>query len=131
MKASELTFLVVDDFATMRRIIVSLLRQNGYMKTLEAEDGVHALRLLGRQEVGFIVSDWNMPNMSGLELLRAVRAQESLHGTPFLMVTAEAKKDNIVEAARAGADGYIVKPFSADTLRDKLLNIFAKRGIEP
>ncbi len=130
MLAKELTFLVVDDFSTMRRIVVSLLRECGYAKTAEAEDGVQAMRLVENGDIGFIISDWNMPNMTGLELLSTIRAHPQKRQTPVLLITAEAKKENIVQAVHAGADGYIVKPFSAVTLHEKLTKIFAKYGIE-
>ena len=123
----SLTILVVDDFSTMRRIIVSLLRESGFGKTLEAEDGQQALQLLHRHDISAVISDWNMPHMNGLELLQAVRAEANLQHMPFLMVTAEATKENIVLAAKAGADGYIVKPFTADTLKEKLDKVLARR----
>lgn len=130
MHAKEITFLVVDDFSTMRRIVVSLLRECGYAKVSEAEDGLQAMRFVENCDIGFIISDWNMPNMNGLELLSAVRANPAKKHIPVLLITAEAKKENIVQAVHAGADGYIVKPFSAATLHEKLTKIFAKYGIE-
>ena len=130
MIARDLTFLVVDDFSTMRRIVVGLLKQLGYEKIIEAEDGRQGLRVLEAGGIDFVVSDWNMPNMTGLELLQAVRANERLRALPFLLVTAEARKENILDAAKANADGYIVKPFTADTLHNKLLTIFHRRGIQ-
>jgi len=117
-------FLVVDDFSTMRRIIRNLLKELGFTVVQEAEDGVQALSMLRANEFDFVVSDWNMPNMTGIELLRAIRADASLKHLPVLMVTAEAKKENIIEAAQAGASGYVVKPFTAATLDEKLKKIF-------
>ena len=121
---TDLNFLVVDDFSTMRRIVRNLLKELGFTNVEEAEDGVAALQKLRGGTFDFIVSDWNMPNMTGIELLRAVRADPALKHLPMLMVTAEAKKENIVEAAQAGASGYVVKPFTAATLDEKLNKIF-------
>ena len=117
-------FLVVDDFSTMRRIVRNLLKELGFTVVQEAEDGVEALAKLRAEPFDFVVSDWNMPNMTGIELLRAIRADEKLKHLPVLMVTAEAKKENIIEAAKAGASGYVVKPFTAATLDEKLKKIF-------
>ena len=117
-------FLVVDDFSTMRRIVRNLLKELGFTVVQEAEDGVDALAKLRAEPFDFVVSDWNMPNMTGIELLRAIRADEKLKHLPVLMVTAEAKKENIIEAAKAGASGYVVKPFTAATLDEKLKKIF-------
>ncbi|MFA6121512.1 MAG: chemotaxis response regulator CheY [Sideroxydans sp.] len=117
-------FLVVDDFSTMRRIVRNLLKELGFSNVQEAEDGVEALNKLRGDQYDFVVSDWNMPNMTGIELLRAIRADASLKHLPVLMVTAEAKKENIIEAAQAGASGYVVKPFTAATLDEKLKKIF-------
>jgi two-component system chemotaxis response regulator CheY len=125
MSASRLRFLVVDDFSTMRRIVRNLLKELGFTNVQEAEDGVDALNKLRGDQFDFVVSDWNMPNMTGIELLRAIRADASLKHLPVLMVTAEAKKENIIEAAQAGASGYVVKPFTAATLDEKLKKIFA------
>lgn len=119
----NLKFLVVDDFSTMRRIIRNLLRELGFLNVEEAEDGVAALRKLRESNFDFVVSDWNMPNMDGLTMLQSVRADAELKQIPVLMVTAEAKKENIVAAAQAGANGYIVKPFTAATLDEKLNKI--------
>jgi two-component system chemotaxis response regulator CheY len=124
MSNAELKFLVVDDFATMRRIVRNLLKELGFTNVEEAEDGVVALQKLRAGGFDFIVSDWNMPNMTGVELLRAVRGDPTLKHLPMLMVTAEAKKENIIEAAQAGASGYVVKPFTAATLDEKLNKIF-------
>ncbi|HCI13408.1 MAG: histidine kinase [Gallionellales bacterium GWA2_60_142] len=118
-------FLVVDDFSTMRRIVRNLLKELGFTNVQEAEDGVEALAKLRVDEFDFVVSDWNMPNMTGIELLRNIRADAKLKHLPVLMVTAEAKKENIIEAAQAGASGYVVKPFTAATLDEKLKKIFA------
>lgn len=121
-----LRFLVVDDFATMRRIVRNLLRELGFNNIEEAEDGVDALQKLRTRSFDFVVSDWNMPNMQGIDLLRAIRADDKLRALPVLMVTAEAKRENIIEAAQAGVNGYVVKPFNADTLREKLDAIFQR-----
>lgn len=124
MAQSNLKFLVVDDFATMRRIIRNLLKELGFSNVDEAEDGVNALLKLRSERFDFVVSDWNMPNMTGIDLLRNIRADEQLKSLPVLMVTAEAKKENIIAAAQAGASGYVVKPFTAATLDEKLKKIF-------
>ncbi len=115
--------LIVDDFATMRKVIRNLLKQIGYENIVEAENGQIALSTLQSQKIDFIISDWNMPNMTGLELLKAVRADEDLKKTPFLMVTAEALKENVVEAVKAGVNNYIVKPFTAEVLEEKIKKI--------
>jgi two-component system chemotaxis response regulator CheY len=117
-------FLVVDDFSTMRRIVRNLLKELGFVNVQEAEDGVEALKKLRTDSFDFVVSDWNMPNMTGIDLLRAIRADAKLKHLPVLMVTAEAKRENIIEAAQAGASGYVVKPFTAATLDEKLKKIF-------
>jgi two-component system chemotaxis response regulator CheY len=130
--ASDLNFLVVDDFSTMRRILAGLLRELGYSHIREAEDGEKALHLLrcGQgPQIDFVVTDWNMPIMDGLALLKAIRQDGNLSHLPVLMVTAEAKKENIIAAAHAGADGYIVKPFNATTLKEKMDKILTKRGL--
>lgn len=124
MPGKNLKFLVVDDFSTMRRIVRNLLKELGFVNVDEAEDGAEALRKLQDGNYDFIISDWNMPNMDGLAMLQNVRASETLKKIPVLMVTAEAKKENIVAAAQAGASGYIVKPFTAATLEEKLNKIF-------
>ncbi|HEY9192104.1 MAG TPA: chemotaxis response regulator CheY [Methyloversatilis sp.] len=126
MSDPKMKFLVVDDFSTMRRIVRNLLKELGFTNVDEAEDGVVALQKLRASEFDFVVSDWNMPNMTGIELLRAMRADAALKHLPLLMITAEAKKENIIEAAQAGASGYIVKPFTAATLSEKLTKIFEK-----
>jgi two-component system chemotaxis response regulator CheY len=132
--STELHFLVVDDFSTMRRILSGLLKELGYSNIREAEDGEKALRILrpGPADIvaiDFVVTDWNMPLMDGLELLKQIRADAALSHLPVLMVTAEAKRENIIAAAQAGADGYIVKPFNAVTLKEKLDKILLKKGL--
>lgn len=128
MADKNLRFLVVDDFATMRRIIRNLLKDLGFNNVEEAEDGQDALEKLRESSFDFVISDWNMPNMDGLQLLTEVRKSSELSALPVLMVTAEAKKENIIAAAQAGASGYIVKPFTAATLEEKLNKIFEKLG---
>ncbi len=118
--------LIVDDFSTMRRIIKNLLRDLGYNNTAEADDGTTALPLLQTGNFDFLVTDWNMPAMQGIDLLRAVRSDNRLKELPVLMVTAEAKRDQIVEAAQAGVNGYVVKPFTAQTLKEKIEKIFER-----
>jgi two-component system chemotaxis response regulator CheY len=128
MADPKMRFLVVDDFSTMRRIVRNLLKELGFANIDEAEDGQVALQKLTAEPFDFVVSDWNMPNMDGLQLLQAVRANAQLKHLPVLMITAEAKRENIVAAAQAGASGYIVKPFTAATLNEKLSKIFEKMG---
>ncbi|MBF1800839.1 chemotaxis response regulator CheY [Alloalcanivorax profundimaris] len=128
MMDKGMSILVVDDFPTMRRIVRSLLKELGFTNVEEAEDGQEALTRLKAGGFDFVVSDWNMPNLDGLEMLKQIRADEGMKSLPVLMVTAEAKKDNIVAAAQAGANGYIVKPFTAVTLEEKLNKIFEKLG---
>ena len=123
-----MSILVVDDFPTMRRIVRSLLKELSFTNVEEAEDGQEALGKLKGGDFEFVVSDWNMPNLDGLEMLKQIRADEAMKALPVLMVTAEAKKENIVAAAQAGANGYIVKPFTAATLEEKLNKIFEKLG---
>lgn len=130
MADPKMKFLVVDDFSTMRRIVRGLLKELGFLNIEEAEDGVVALGKLKSEPFDFVVSDWNMPNMNGLELLKAIRADAALAHLPVLMVTAEAKKENIIEAAKAGASGYVVKPFTAATLDEKLNKIFKTMGVK-
>ncbi len=122
---TSLKVLVVDDMSTMRRIIKNVLKQIGFSDLVEAENGQDALNKLQAGDIGFIVSDWNMPVMQGIDLLRAVRADPDLKHLPFLMVTAEAQKDNIIEAVQAGVSNYVVKPFTAEALQAKLEKIFA------
>jgi len=129
MADKNLKFLVVDDFSTMRRIVRNLLKELGYTNVDEAEDGVVALQKLRGGGFQFVVSDWNMPNMTGIELLKTIRADAALKHLPVLMVTAEAKKENIIEAAQSGASGYVVKPFTAATLEEKLNKVFEKHGL--
>lgn len=124
MADANLKFLVVDDFSTMRRIVRNLLKELGFQNVDEAEDGVVALSKLRGSQFDFVVSDWSMPHMTGIDLLKEIRADDNLKHLPVLMVTAEAKKENIVSAAQAGANGYIVKPFTAVTLEEKLNKIF-------
>lgn len=118
--------LIVDDFSTMRRIIKNLLRDLGFNNVAEADDGKTALPLLKSNEFQFLITDWNMPGMQGIDLLKAVRADDQLKTLPVLMVTAEQKREQIVAAAEAGVNGYIVKPFTATTLKEKIDKIFAR-----
>jgi len=118
--------LIVDDFSTMRRIIKNLMRDLGFNNTFEADDGTTALPMLKNGDYDFLVTDWNMPGMQGIDLLRAVRADPSMSTLPVLLVTAESKKDQIVMAAEAGVNGYIVKPFTAATLEEKIKKIFER-----
>ncbi len=118
--------LVVDDFAAMRRILKNVFGQIGLSNIIEADDGTTALKMLKNNKVDLIVSDWNMPKMSGLDLLKIVRSNESTKDTPFLMVTASSQKDDVLEAIQAGVSNYIVKPFTADTVKEKLTLIFRK-----
>jgi two-component system chemotaxis response regulator CheY len=118
--------LIVDDFSTMRRIIKNLLRDLGFNNTVEADDGLTALPILQAGGIDFLVTDWNMPGMQGIDLLKAVRADENLSSLPVLMVTAETKREQIIEAAQAGVNGYIVKPFTAATLKEKIEKIFER-----
>ncbi len=126
MVDKNIKILVVDDFPTMRRIVRNLLKELGFSNVDEAEDGAIGLEKLKGGRYGFVVSDWNMPNMDGLAMLQAVRADPALAKLPVLMVTAEAKKENIIAAAQAGANGYVVKPFTAVTLEEKITKIFEK-----
>lgn len=116
--------LVVDDFATMRRIVRNILKQIGFTNIIEADDGKSALKELKNEKIDLILCDWNMPEMPGIELLKTVRSDDELKGIPFVMVTAEAQKDNIVEAVKAGVSNYIVKPFTAETITEKLNKVF-------
>ena len=118
--------LIVDDFSTMRRIIKNLLRDLGFTNTQEADDGTTALPMLQAGNFDFLITDWNMPGMQGIDLLKAVRADAKLQVLPVLMVTAESKRDQIVEAAQAGVNGYVVKPFTAATLEEKINKIFER-----
>ena len=120
----NMTILVVDDFSTMRRIVKNILRQLGFNKTIEADDGTTALEKLKSEKVDFVITDWNMPKMTGLELVKMIRSDSELKHFPILMVTAEALQENIVAAAKAGVNNYIVKPFDAKTLSEKMSKIF-------
>ena len=128
----DIKILVVDDFPTMRRIVKTLLKQVGFHNFVEAEDGEQALKVLETEkDIQMIVSDWNMPNMTGIELLKVVRSKAKFKELPFLMVTAEAEKENIIEAVKSGVSNYVVKPFTAQTLKEKLLKIdqiYAKKA---
>ena len=125
---NNMKILIVDDFSTMRRIIKNLLRDLGLNNTHEADDGNTALPMLKNGDFEFVVTDWNMPGMQGIDLLKAIRADEKLCHLPVLMVTAEAKREQIIEAAQAGVNGYSVKPFTAATLKEKLDKIFERIG---
>lgn len=125
--SSGIRFLVVDDFSTMRRMVRVVLNELGYDNVIEAEDGDQALPILKQGGIDFLVTDWNMPGMQGLELLKAVRSDPKLARLPVLLVTAEAKRDQIVEAAQAGVSGYVLKPFTAQTLKAKIEKILAMR----
>lgn len=118
--------LIVDDFATMRRIVKNLLRELGFNNTVEADDGKTALPKLQEGGFDFLVTDWNMPGMTGIDLLKAVRADSKLSNLPVLMVTAEAKREQIIIAAQAGVNGYVIKPFTAATLKEKIEKIFER-----
>lgn len=122
----NMKILVVDDFSTMRKIIKNLLKQAGYKNIVEAEDGGEALKVVKSEKVDFIISDWNMPNMNGLEFLKAVRADSESSSLPFLMVTAEGLQENVVAAVKAGVSNYVVKPFTAEVLDEKIGKIIAK-----
>lgn len=122
----NMRILIVDDFSTMRRIVKNLLGDLGFTNTAEAEDGNSALVALRSGPFDFVVTDWNMPGMTGIELLKAIRADDKLKHLPVLMVTAEAKREQIIEAAQSGVNGYIIKPFTAQTLEEKLGKIFER-----
>ena len=121
---TNMRVLVVDDFSTMRRIVKNILRQLGFTNIVEADDGTTAWETLNKDKIDFIISDWNMPNMTGIELLRKVRSSEEFGDLPFLMVTAEAQQENIIEAVQAKVSNYIVKPFTAETMKQKIDKIF-------
>jgi two-component system, chemotaxis family, chemotaxis protein CheY len=123
----SLKFLVVDDYSTMRRIVKNLLHDLGYTNVAEADDGKTALPMLQKGGYDFLITDWNMPGMPGLELLKTIRADEKLAKLPVLMLTAEAKREQIVEAAQAGVNGYVIKPFTAATLKEKIDKILEGR----
>ena len=122
----EIKVLVVDDFSTMRRIEKNSLKQIGFNSMVEADDGTTALEVLKKEDVGLIVSDWNMPKMSGLEFLKTVRSDAATKDVPFVMVTAESQKDNVLEAVQAGVSNYVVKPFTPDKLEEKLKEVLDK-----
>jgi two-component system, chemotaxis family, chemotaxis protein CheY len=124
---SPIRFLVVDDFSTMRRIIKNFLNELGYTNVTEADDGKSALPVLRTGNVDFVITDWNMPGMPGLDLLKSIRAEAATAKLPVLMVTAEAKREQIVEAAQAGVSGYVVKPFTAQVLKEKIEKILASQ----
>jgi len=127
MGGEAMKILIVDDFATMRKILRNILKELGYTDLLEAEDGQAALEILRREKVDLVISDWNMPNMDGLSLLKAIRSDEALKDTPVLMVTAEAQKQNVLEAVKAGVNNYVVKPFTPEVIQEKISKIFASR----
>lgn len=124
----KMKVLVVDDFTTMRKIVRNILKQIGFTNIVEADDGMTALSIIKEDKIDFVITDWNMPNMDGIELLKKIRAEEGAKDTPVLMVTAEGLADNVVNAVRAGVDNYIVKPFTAETVQQKIEQIFIKRG---
>lgn len=124
---TNMRVLVVDDFSTMRRIIKNILRQLGFTNVVEADDGTTAWEVLNKDRIDFVISDWNMPKMTGIELLRKVRASEEFADMPFLMVTAEAQQENVIEAVQARVSNYIVKPFTAEVMNEKIEKIFANR----
>lgn len=119
--------LIVDDFATMRKIVRNILKQIGFTNIVEADDGANALSIIKQEKIDFVVTDWNMPNMTGLELLKNIRSTEKAKDVPVLMVTAEGLAENVVDAVKAGVDNYVVKPFTAETVQEKIEQIFAKR----
>ncbi|MBS7457243.1 chemotaxis response regulator CheY [Coralloluteibacterium stylophorae] len=125
---TNMKILIVDDFSTMRRIVKNLLADLGYTNTVEADDGTSALTVLRQGGIEFVVTDWNMPGMTGIDLLKAIRADAALRMLPVLMVTAESKREQIIEAAQNGVNGYIIKPFTAITLKEKLDKIFERMG---
>ena len=126
MAEKKTKILVVDDFATMRRIIKNVLRQAGYDDVVEADDGSTALFKLKTNSIDFVIADWNMPNMTGLDLLKAMRSEEAFKDIPFLMLTAEAQKENVMEAIQAGVNNYVVKPFTPEKLKEKIEQTLAK-----
>ena len=123
----KMKILIVDDFSTMRRIVKNILRQVGYVNIIEADDGTTAWDVLQREKIDFVISDWNMPQMSGIELLKHVRTSEELKEMPFLMVTAEGQKEHVIEAVKHRVNNYIVKPFTPETLMEKINKIFEGR----
>ncbi len=125
---NNIKILVVDDFATMRKVLRNLLKQSGYENVVEAEDGVSALQIIKTQKIDFIISDWHMPNMTGLDLLKSVRADKEIADTPFLMITAETVPDSMISAFKAGVSSYIIKPFTAEVLSERIAKIMEKMG---
>ena len=123
----NMKILVVDDFSTMRRIVKNILRQLNFVNIIESDDGSTALEVLQREKIDLVISDWNMPKMTGLELLKVLKADDALKHIPFLMVTAEAQQENIIEAVKSGVSNYIVKPYTAETLSQKINQIFSKQ----
>ncbi len=123
----NMRILVVDDFATMRRIIKNMLKQMGFTNIVDADDGTTAWEILNKDKIDFIISDWNMPKMSGIELLRKVRSHEEFQDIPFLMVTAEGQQENVIEAVQAGVSNYIVKPFTPEVFEQKIKKIFGEK----
>ena len=121
----NMNVLIVDDFATMRRILKNIMKQIGFSNITEAENGKNALKLLKSEPIDLVLCDWNMPEMAGIDLLNAVRGDDQLKAMPFVMVTAEAQKENILEAVKAGVSSYIVKPFTAETVEEKLKKVFS------
>ncbi len=121
----NMNVLIVDDFATMRRILKNIMKQLGFSNIIEAENGKDALKQLKAESIGLVLCDWNMPEMAGIDVLNAVRGDDQLQKTPFVMVTAEAQKENILEAVKAGVSSYIVKPFTAETVEEKLQKVFS------
>lgn len=124
----DMKILIVDDFSTMRRIIKNTLRQIGFSNVVEADDGKRAVTILDTDKIDLIISDWNMAEMTGIELLRHVRGSDIYKDTPFLMVTAEAQQQNIIEAVQAGVSNYVVKPFTADVIQEKIQQIFYSKN---
>ena len=127
----ETKMLVVDDFATMRKIVKKILGELGYKNVEESDDGANALPMIEKAQAenapyGFVISDWNMPGMTGIDLLRAVRGNEAIKGTPFMLVTAESEQKNVIEAVKAGVNDYVVKPFTPDTLKQKLEAVYKR-----
>lgn len=126
MVDKNMDILIVDDYRTMLRIIRNLLKQLGFGNVDEATDGTMALEMMREKHYGLVISDWNMEPMTGLQLLKTVRADDGLKGTPFIMVTAESKTENVLEAKKAGVNNYIVKPFNAETLKAKLISVIGQ-----
>jgi two-component system, chemotaxis family, chemotaxis protein CheY len=124
----QMRVLVVDDFPTMRRIVKTLLRQLGYTNVIEAEDGQAGLAKLQNEKVDLVLLDWNMPKMTGLELLKAIRADDALQHIPVVMITAEGRKEDVLEAVKAGVNNFVVKPFTAETLEEKLAKVLEKKS---